>query len=43
MAIGDSEPGEPEHRRELQSSEVEADVRPMQGTPKKMSKAKFDW
>jgi len=25
------------------SYEVEADVRPMQGTPKKMSKAKFDW
>jgi hypothetical protein len=28
---------------ELRSSEVEADVRPMQGTPKKTSKAKFDW
>ena len=28
---------------ELRSSVVEADVRPMQGTPKKTSKAKLDW
>ena len=34
VAIGDSEPRKPEHRHELKSSEVDAYVRPMQGTPK---------
>ena len=28
---------------DLQSSEGEADVHPMQGTPKKTSKVEFDW
>ena len=42
MAIGDSEPRKPEHRNELESSEVEVDVRLMQGTPKKTSEVKFD-
>ena len=42
MAIGDSEPRKPEHSHELESSEVEVDVRLTQGTPKKTSEAKFD-
>jgi len=40
--VGDGDPRKPEHRNELQSSEVEADVRLTQGTPKKTSEEKFD-
>ncbi|WP_456080005.1 hypothetical protein [Mogibacterium sp.] len=34
VEIGDSEPQKPEHIHELQSSEIDADVRPMQDTTK---------